>query len=207
MKKIILIKNLGSKQHYQKKASIGLFKCFCGNEFEETLSKIKRGKRKSCGCLKYKGGISKHPIYPLWANIKQRCYNKNAASYEWYFKRNIKVCDEWINNSSAFIQWAEDNGYKKGLQIDRINPDGNYEPNNCRFVTPTVNSQNQSLKYRKNKVGYRNITLSRDLKRYEVNIMHKGKTYFIGSFKTIKEAIKSRNKWIIENQTNHPLIK
>jgi hypothetical protein len=71
-----------------------------------------------------------------------RCENPKEKEYHNYGGRGISVCDEWRGNVEKFIEWALQNGYREGLQIDRMNNDGNYEPTNCRFVTPMQNCQN-----------------------------------------------------------------
>lgn len=73
-------------------------------------------------------------LYSIWENIIQRTYNKNNTYYKNYGGRGIKVCDEWRNNFMTFYKWALINGYKDNLTIDRIDVDGNYELNNCRWV-------------------------------------------------------------------------
>jgi hypothetical protein len=83
-------------------------------------------------------------LYSVWSTMKMRCYNPKRDRYKNYGGRGIIVCDEWLHNPKAFIQWALNNGYKQDLQIDRIDNDGNYEPSNCRFVTQTVNMRNRS---------------------------------------------------------------
>jgi hypothetical protein len=89
-------------------------------------------------------GLSKHPIHKLWFKIKERCYNPNCQSYPIYGGRGIAMCQEWLDNFQTFYDWATNNGYKRGLQIDRF-PDqsGNYEPGNCRFVTSKENNRNR----------------------------------------------------------------
>lgn len=84
----------------------------------------------------------KNPIYRVWAGIKKRCLDKNYVNYKHYGGRGIEICDEWKNSSVTFINWAINNGYQKGLQIDRIDNDGNYSPENCRFVTVKINNRN-----------------------------------------------------------------
>lgn len=81
-------------------------------------------------------------LYMVWITMKNRCENPNRAKYKDYGARGIKVCDEW-HNAEAFCKWALENGYKEGLQIDRIDNNGNYEPSNCRWVTPKENSRNR----------------------------------------------------------------
>ena len=86
-------------------------------------------------------GVSNHPFYPIWAAMLQRCENKNNAAYHNYGARGISVCHEW-HDSSIFIAWLENNGYSKGLDIDRMDNDGNYCPGNCHTVTRRINARN-----------------------------------------------------------------
>lgn len=92
--------------------------------------------------MNYKHGKRKTRLYGIWANIKTRCYNAHDPHFDRYYKRGIKVCDEWLNDFEAFYDWSMNNGYKDTLTIDRINNDGNYEPSNCRWVS--VKEQNQN---------------------------------------------------------------
>jgi hypothetical protein len=82
--------------------------------------------------------------------MKQRCYNKNLVRYSDYGGRGIRICDTWMASFQEFYDWAIANGWQAGLQIDRIDNDGNYEPDNCRFVTPQVNSMNRRPRKRNN---------------------------------------------------------
>lgn len=122
----------------------------CGKEYTKYVSLAKKQweKRKYCsrecsGNYIKTHGYSDHRLYKVWQGIKSRCYNKNNKHYKNYGGRGIKVCDEWLSSPKSFVDWAIENGAQVGLDIDRINNDGNYEPSNCRFVTREVNCKNK----------------------------------------------------------------
>ena len=79
----------------------------------------------------------------VWRSIRQRCYNPRAANYPYYGGRGITVCDEWRDDPLAFVLWAVANGWQKGLQLDRVDVDGDYSPSNCRYVSASVNVNNR----------------------------------------------------------------
>lgn len=97
----------------------------------------KRGRKYNPIALKRFG-----KIYRLWGYIKDRCYREKSKNYHAYGGRGIVMCDEWKNDSKAFVSWCLANGYRQGLDIDRIDNDGPYSPDNCRFVTRKVNCNN-----------------------------------------------------------------
>lgn len=102
------------------------------------MEEIKRGGKK------YKHGLTfKNPrLYRVWTTMKHRCENPKRSKYPSYGGRGISLCEEW-QKPETFIDWALNNGYQEGLQIDRIDNNGNYEPDNCHFVTPMENSRNR----------------------------------------------------------------
>lgn len=75
--------------------------------------------------------------------MKYRCYNPNSDEYQYYGERGICLCEEWNDDFSIFYNWAINHGYKDNLTIDRINVNGNYEPNNCRWTTMKVQENNK----------------------------------------------------------------
>lgn len=128
-----------------------LCECDCGNKIVVEKSKIISGHTKSCGCArkefnegqfqkKYDIDIKNEPLYDIWSSMKRRCSNKR---YKNYFGRGIKVCEEWIKSFMSFYKWSLENGYKKGLSIDRIDNNGNYEPCNCRWATNKQQQRNK----------------------------------------------------------------
>lgn len=126
-----------------------LCKCDCGNETVVRCDGLVTGHASSCGCYNrelkrnYSHGMSNTKIYRVWCGMKQRCNNPNNLEYHRYGGRGIKICKEWNDDFEKFGKWALSHGYKQGLQIDRINNNGNYEPSNCRFVTPLENMRNR----------------------------------------------------------------
>lgn len=127
--------------------------CDCGNFKNYPSGKLVSGRASNCGCmtseLKRKNA-EKHGIlsygkprtFIIWCDMKARCYNPKAISYKSYGARGIKVCDEWLSFEN-FHNWAIKNGYEDKLEIDRINNDGDYCPENCRWVTKQFNRSHQ----------------------------------------------------------------
>lgn len=85
----------------------------------------------------------KDSLYSRWRAMKQRCNDPNHTAYYRYGGRGIKVCEEWLNSFSAYRDWALSHGYRPGLQLDRIDNDGNYEPSNCRWATVKEQAYNR----------------------------------------------------------------
>ena len=129
-----------------------IFLCKCGVRFKATIDKVKNHHTQSCGCYQKqrvsksntKHSLSYRPLYYVWAGMKQRCYDTGMESFHCYGGKGVKICDEWLDNIKSFIKWAENNGYRRGLTLDRQDNNGNYEPSNCRWVTQAVNNQNRS---------------------------------------------------------------
>lgn len=125
--------------------------CDCGNTRKVLRQNLIKGRQISCGCYAKEinrhrmstHGMTKTPLYRVWNSMKNRCKNPNVKCYSTYGARGLTVCDEWRNNFLAFYNWAIDNGWKQGLQIDRISNDDGYNPKNCRIVTQIENENNR----------------------------------------------------------------
>ncbi len=87
--------------------------------------------------------LAEKRLYQIWADMKRRCYTKYRENYKYYGARGIEVCDEWKNNFESFKEWALANGYKEHLTIDRIDVNGNYEAQNCRWCTVAEQNNNK----------------------------------------------------------------
>lgn len=131
-----------------KKHNYVYYKCLCecGNIFYRNKYEIKKhvnGSCRNCKRIRYDCDYhTKTPLYRVYYAMRQRCYDTNCNEYKNYGMRNINIDESWLNYDN-FYKWAITNGYRKGLQLDRIDNDGNYGPNNCRWVTPMQNSNNK----------------------------------------------------------------
>ncbi len=132
-------------------------KCVCGKEVIRRSDGLKRKGHKSCGCYREKflkeffeqhnpnktHGLSKTRLYKIYNKMKERCYYEKYPEFHLYGGRGIKVCDEWLEDFTNFYNWAMENGYKENLSIDRIDPNKNYEPSNCRWADIITQANNK----------------------------------------------------------------
>jgi len=136
-----------------------LCQCDCGGKKVVIGSKLRRGETRSCGCLEQETrahnghrrsvhNMSESRLYGVWSGMKTRCNCPSHPHYEDYGGRGISVCDEWANDFQTFAAWALSHGYdekapKGKCTLDRIDPDGNYCPENCRFADMNVQQNNR----------------------------------------------------------------
>ena len=126
-------------------------KCDCGKECVVHGSSLRSGNTKSCGCYKTENARKLYStarqndkrLYAVWNGIKQRCTNTNSKSYQNYGGRGIEMDSEWANHYESFYNWAINAGYRAGMEIDRIDNNGNYCASNCRFVDSIIQANNK----------------------------------------------------------------
>ncbi len=132
-------------KHTRKSHSEVKLKCKCGNIISIEPKTLFRHKQKNCMKCSAKDHIthnlSNHKIYGVWKSMIDRCYNPANKGAKYYSGKGIKVCDEWKNSVTAFWEWAQKNGYSDNLTIHRVNSDGNYCPENCKWITGSENTR------------------------------------------------------------------
>lgn len=135
---------------------MAMFMCpLCGNKFSSQVADVRSGHTNSCGCYGKQRrldsltshGLTHHPLYQTWLNIKKRCYNDSDPGYHNYGGRGISMYEPWMKTPDAFIDYVSklSNYGEPGMTLDRENNDGNYEPGNLRWVdmrTQLLNRRN-----------------------------------------------------------------
>ena len=148
-------------------------------------------------------GLSNHPLYRIWSFMKNRCLNPNIKAYKDYGARGIKVCDRWLDINN-FIEDMYPS-YQEGLSLDRIDVDGDYEPDNCRWATKSIQARNTRLLRDNNKSGFRGVSWDKANNKWRARIMASNKNIHLGLFKTAEEGAVAYNNYVIENNLEHPL--
>ena len=198
--KIVCIKPLEKNNHGE---IVWLCKCDCGNYCQKSSGAFKNiSKIASCGCMKGKKPHNVYvdlenykPIHECYTNMKTRCYNKKYKLYSRYGGRGIKVCNEWLNDFINFYNWAIKD-WKKGLTLDRINNDGNYEPSNCKWSDRIEQANNRHTNYIVEFNGERK-TLAQWSKTWGIKYSYMQNKLYKGE--NLEQIIK---EWSFKNENN-----
>ncbi len=168
--------------------------CDCGGEVITDGNILRTGMTKSCGCLRSEmgerlgkssatHGMTHSAEFNIWAGMKKRCNDKNNQGYRNYGARGIKVCDRWIESFDNF--YADMGKRPDGLSVDRIDNDGDYTPENCRWAT----DQDQCRNYRRNVLNEVAVRVARYFYRKGISVAEIAKTYNVNR-RTLNDAIR-----------------
>lgn len=211
---LVLIEDLGMlfpNKNSKQKTRFGIYKCECGIKFKANTSSVSRGNTKSCGCyvkrriiqLNTTHGLSNNPIYSVWNDMIKRTTNPKNKDFSSYGGRGIVICERWLDIAN-FIEDMYPT-YEDGLTIDRINNDGNYEYNNCRWTTMTVQHRNTRRIRSTNTSGYKGACWHKGHNKWVAQIRVNRKVKYLGHFNTAIEAAIAYDTYVIDNKLEHTI--
>ena len=168
--------------------------CKCGNIKTIAGSSLKCGGSRSCGCIIKEAGTSLgmwgKPVYHSWEGMIQRCNNPNDKSYKNYGGRGITVCKEWLKFENFYKDMGD---CPDGLSIERVENSKGYFPENCKWATQTEQQRNKRAQ-RRSLTGFNGVIIDKKTSKYKVSIMAEYKTYNLGTFSILADAIKAREQ-------------
>ena len=171
-------------------------RCECGTEKVVRVDSLRSGNTTSCGCFNREQitthGLHDSRIYCVWEHMNHRCTNTSNKNYG---GRGITVCEDW-QIFEHFYKWSIENGYKDDLSLDRINFNGGYRPDNCRWATRKVQAENHRRR-QDNTSGYIGVCAFRQ--RFLARAQRGGRTVHLGCFDTAIEAAHVRDAYVKEH--------
>lgn len=180
--------------------------CDCGVYKDVSSSNLSSGEVLSCGCLKkesWKSVITKHnlrrsPIYAVYHRMKGRCLNEKHPRYSYYGGRGIGICQRWLEPEGVgFLNFVEDMSpsYQEGFELDRTDNMGDYSPDNCRWVSNSINQANKRKKLC-TICKYKGVSLTRSGK-YSARVSIKGRGIYVGVYNDERSAAEAYDNYII----------
>lgn len=184
--------------------------CDCGNEKLVLSQNLRNGHVQSCGCLSsekkrerfitYNASIGREihgetltRLYKIYIGIKSRCCDKNHRTFSQYGGRGISICAEWLDSYITFRDWSIANGYSDKLSIDRIDPDGDYSPQNCRWASSSTQNYNKR-RLARNTSGHVGVSYNKKEGKYVAYISKDHKLHWLGTFETYDLAVDARKR-------------
>lgn len=169
----------------------------CGAPFNARPYAVRSGQGLYCSrpCknagINISHGMSRTRLYRIWTDMKGRCSNPTIRAFPYYGGRGISVCREWADSFEAFRDWALGSGYAGNLTIDRIDNDGPYSPDNCRWATQPQQMANAGLRRGGKTSQYKGVSWCKVTKKWRAQIGPAGPGKYIGVFEDQVEAAKA----------------
>lgn len=187
----------------------GMYQCpECFGVYEQSVNNRKPPRCRTCSDkLRVQHGESNSKLHGKWGMMKQRCYNPKHRAYADYGKRGISVCDEWKGSYLTFKTWCLANGYDENSThtLDRRDNNKGYSPDNCRFVTRSVQQQNTRLLSSRNTSGYRGVWWVDTMNKFVCVIGVGGKRHKLGYSSDPKKCARMFDAYVKEHSLEHPL--
>jgi len=203
----LTVLSLHSNINYKKKF---LCDCDCGKSTIVSMSHLRTGHTVSCGCRgketldRTKHGDTGTKLYKMYHAMLARCHVPTDAGYPKYGAIGRSVCAAWKDSYEAFKTWAIKTGYTEGLSLDRKDNNGNYCPENCRWVTMDIQAINRGMPSN-NTSGFKGVSFRKNSNRWQASITLKGKRKHLGTFDTAEEGYQARVDFMIKNDMQEHL--
>lgn len=166
----------------------------CGKSFSHYPSQKKKCCSMACGIKarsNWGHGQSRSRLYTIWRSMKWRCLSPKGLAWQYYGSRGIKVCKEWSESFISFRAWAIKSGYSEDLELDRIDCDKGYWPNNCRWATRRQQMMNTRKRSNAKTSKYKGVSWSLNLGKWQAQIVAPGRKQHIGLYQTEEAAAKA----------------